>query len=107
MATCSSVVNSFLGVGLGMVSMGRDSSSAEYRRSSSERYELASAPDERHDLYGLGSQLELLLSRRMVVAENSSGDDVLLEELLSDLWSGCDVGEAFMSARYALVGAYE
>lgn len=64
-AICSSVVSSFLGERAGMVSTGMLRSSAEHKRSSSERYELGSPNDDMHDRYGLGSQLELLLSRRI------------------------------------------
>lgn len=41
----------------------------------------------------------------MLVAEKSG--DVVLDELLSDLTSGCEVGDALLRARYALVAAYE
>jgi len=108
-AICSSVVSSFLGVKAGMVSMGRLRSSPEQRRSSSDRYELASAPhDDMQDRYGLGIQLELLLLRRI-------GTDCAWERVFDVLLSvrarGCDVGhvefgDALRSAEYAEVGAF-
>jgi len=95
-----------------MVSTGRLRLSAGQSRSSSERYELGSVPkDDMQDLYGLGSQDELLLLRRMATEEIWEECEVVVDVLLSvraRASEDChpEVGDALRSAEYAEVGVY-